>query len=98
MLLAPASGSKTPPSRSHKPTAPAALTGDTTPNPTRDSSRSTPLDQVRQPLPPQTAPNAVPAATHPPKAAAEIPSDDPPGESCSSPPTASGAQPTQPYH
>src|ERR1700719_1510201 len=85
MSHAPASGSKTLPSHSRKPTAPAASPGDTTPNPTRDSCRSAPADPHRQSLPPQSAPNAVPAATRRPMAAAETPSADPPGESCSSP-------------
>src|ERR1700731_4733874 len=85
MSHAPASGSKTLPSHSRKPTAPAASPGDTTPNPTRDSCRSAPADPHRQSLPPQSAPNVVAAATHPRRAAAETPSADPLGESCSSP-------------
>src|SRR5580704_11453961 len=40
MSHAPASGSKTLPSHSRKPTAPAASLGGTMPNPTRDSCRS----------------------------------------------------------
>src|ERR1700736_920436 len=85
MSHAPASGSKTLPSHSRKPTAPAASLGGTMPNPTRDSCRSAPADPDRQSLPPQSAPNVVAAATHPRRAAAETPSADPLGESCSSP-------------
>src|SRR6476659_6160625 len=85
MSPAPASGSKTLPSHSRKPTAPAASLGGRMPNPTRDSCRSAPADPDRQSLPPQSAPNVVAAATHPPRAAAETPSADPLGESCSSP-------------
>src|SRR6202047_4184029 len=85
MSHAPASGSKTLPSHSRKPTAPAASLGRHTPTPTRDSCRSAPADPDRQSLPPQSAPNVVAAATHPRRAAAETPSADPLGESCSSP-------------
>src|ERR1700731_569484 len=85
MSPAPASGSKTLPSHSRKPTAPAASLGGTMPNPTRDSCRSAPPDPHRQSLPPQGAPKVVAAATHPRRAAAETPSADPLGESCSSP-------------
>src|ERR1700756_713816 len=85
MSRAPASGSKTPPSHSHKPTDPAVSMGGMIPNPTRGSCRSAPADPDRQSLPPQSAPNVVAAATHPPTAAAAAPSADPPGESCSSP-------------
>jgi len=93
MSRAPACGSKTPLSHSHKPTDPAAPTGGTRPNPTRDRCRSTPAGPAHQSPPPQTAPNAVAAAIHQPMAAVETPSHDPPGESCSSP-TAPG-RPTQ---
>jgi hypothetical protein len=79
---APACGSKTPPSHSRKPTAPATSPGGTTPNPTRDSCRSAPADPDRQSLPPQSAPNVVAAATHPRRAAAETPSADPLGGRC----------------
>src|ERR1700732_2940065 len=85
MSPAPSSVSKTLPSHSRKPTAPAASLGGRMPNPTRDSCRSAPADPDRQSLPPQSAPNVVAAATHPPRAAAETPSADPLGESCSSP-------------
>src|ERR1700760_494731 len=95
MSHAPASGSKTPPSHSRKPTAPAASPGGTAPNPTRDSCRSAPADPDRQSLPPQSAPNVVAAATHPHRAAAETPSADPLGENCSSP-TALVYQPLNP--
>src|ERR1700751_2091047 len=100
MSHAPASGSKTPPSHSRKPTAPAASPGGTTPNPTRGSCRSAPAEPDPQSLPPQSAQIAVGPATHPHRAAAETPSADPLGESCSSPtaPPAPGVPTPQPYH
>src|SRR6516164_3516334 len=55
------------------------------PNPSRDSCRPVPAGPAHQSLQPQTAPNAVAAATHPPTGAAETRSADPRRENCSSP-------------
>src|SRR3974390_1872267 len=97
MSHAPASGSKKPPLHSRKPTAPAASPGGTTPNLTRDSCRSAPADPDRQSFPPQSAPNVVAAATHPPTAAAEprLPIHL---AKVAHPPTAPGVPTTQRYH
>src|SRR5450755_3019208 len=48
MSLAPACGSKTPPSHSHKPEAPAKLPDDTTRSPIHDSFRSSTAGQDRR--------------------------------------------------
>src|SRR5215471_523044 len=55
------------------------------PNPSRDSGRPVLAGPAHQSLQPQTAPNAVAAATHPPTGAAETRSADPRRENCSSP-------------
>src|SRR5882672_10768908 len=76
---APASGSKISPSHSHKPECPAASSDGRTPNPSRDSFRSSREGPSRQSPPPQTAPDASPVATRLPTAAEEIRSR---GQSC----------------
>src|SRR5258705_12593946 len=72
-------GSKISPSHSHKPECPAASSDGRTPNPSRDSFRSSRKGPSRQSPPPQTAPDASPVATRLPTAAEEIRSG---GQSC----------------
>src|SRR5450631_2576968 len=84
MSLAPACGSKTLPSHSHTPEAPAKPSGDTTPTRTLDSCRSSISGRDPRPLQQQNAPDAAPEATHPPTAAAKTRSHGRFGESCSS--------------
>src|SRR5450830_329923 len=76
---APACGSKISPSHSHKPECPAASSGGRTPNPSRDSFRSSREGPSRRSPPPQTAPDASPVATRLPTEAEEIRSG---GQSC----------------
>ena len=81
---APACGSKTPPSHSHKPECPAAFADDTTPTRNRDNCRSSREDRARRQPPRQTEPDVSREAIRRPREAARTPSRDRSYENCSS--------------